>query len=191
MNGRELGRGHREGRLRHGRRRLEGVLTFRCSLSCLFLSSWNDMLRPASPRSSLRSSPRRSSRENLPSVSPQPRRVAPGGGTEAALLGKGRESRGAARRTRGARASPNPSPRTIFAMPSIEPVRVARVCRTPRAVSSAGWGGAEKCAMCQRANSSNRRLAIAGFFRSFCPQQRQLDAPEMTCSLSGLRSPKT
>ena len=123
------------------------MLTFLCSLSCLFLSSWKDMLRPASPRSSLRSSPRRSSRENLPSVSPQPRRVAPGGGTEAALLEKGRDSRGAARRTRGARASPNPSPHTIFAIPSIEPVRVARVCRTPRAVSSGSGEGGKSAQM--------------------------------------------
>ena len=178
------------------------MLTFLCSLSCLFLSSWKDMLRPASPRSSLRSSPRRSSRENLPSVSPQPRRVAPGGGTEAALLEKGRESRGAARRTRGARASPNPSPHTIFAIPSIEPVRVARVCRTPRAVSI-GRGAELKVRKCC-ANARTRRSAgwrSRAFWQFFfwvflCPRRQcqfgpNANAREMTCSLFGLRSPKT
>ena len=100
-NARELGRGHREGRLEHtggGGSRGAHLPRPRPALP----EPWNDMLRPASPRSPS-APPRVGPVANLPSVSPQPRRVAPGGGTEAALLEKGanRAERRVGRAARG------------------------------------------------------------------------------------------
>jgi hypothetical protein len=69
-------------------------------------------------------------------VSPHPRRVAPGGGTEAALLDAGRDAGlDAGRRTRGARARPQPSTHTILAILSMRLARVTQPCRARSRVS--------------------------------------------------------
>ena len=141
-------------------------------LSCLFLSSWNDMLRPAPalvpPSASVGRETSRRCRPNLDASRPE-EHGRPSSGRGANRAGGATDARRA--------QSPNPSPRDFTCIAGTRSRR-ARVPDASRGLVR--WAG-EKCAMCQRANSSNRRLAMRAF-RSFAHSSASSMPWKLTCS---------